>query len=112
MADQRPEKTPRKNGGPATTPNGGMRFSRGVFGWVLFVVLAIMLFMLLSQSKKNEKKVNLGDFTTYMKTGKVKSVTIEADELHGEFNQEMTDGDKSVKYFHTPIPAGVPNDWK
>jgi len=112
MADQKPENTPRKNPRGQPAPNGGMRFSRGVFGWVLFVVLAIMLFMLLSQGKKNEQKVNLGDLATWLKSGKVKSITIEADELHGEFFSAMTGQDgKSSVYFRTEIPTGVANDW-
>ena len=112
MADQKPENTPRKSTRAQAAPNGGMRFSRGVFGWVLFVVLAIMLFMLLSQGKKNEQKVNLGDLATWLKAGNVKSITIEADELHGEFFTPMPGPDgKSFTLFHTEIPTGNVNDW-
>jgi cell division protease FtsH len=113
MADQKPENTPRKTNRAQPAPNGGMRFSRGVFGWVLFVVLAIMLFMLLSQGKKNEQKVAIGNFTTWLKEGKVLSVTIETDEIHGEFNTDMTlpGVEKPFRLFHTEIPTGVANDW-
>jgi cell division protease FtsH len=113
MADQKPEKTPRKNGRAPAAPNGGMRFSRGVFGWVLFVVLAIMLFMLLSQGKKNEQKVDIGNFQTWLAEGKVESVTIESDEIHGEFTSMMSlpEVEKPFKLFHTEIPTGVVNDW-
>jgi cell division protease FtsH len=111
MPDQRPEKSPRKLGRSAS-PSGGMRFSRGVFGWVLFVVLAIMLFMLLSQGRKNEQKVSISDFQTWLQAGKVKTVTIETDELHGEFTTEMpgTDG-KPYRYFRTETPTGASNEW-
>jgi cell division protease FtsH len=112
MADQRPDKTPRKNGRAPSAPNGGMRFSRGVFGWVLFVVLAIMLFMLLNQGKKNEQKLNIGDFATELKAGRIKSVTIESDEIHGETTTEIPSPDgKGSRFFHTEIPTGVANDW-
>jgi cell division protease FtsH len=113
MADQRPDKTPpRKTPRGAAAPAGGMRFSRGVFGWVLFVVLAIMLFMLLSQGKKNEQKINLGDFNTWLKEGKVKSISIEDDELHGELTQEMPGPDgKGFKLYRTDIKTGTTGDW-
>jgi cell division protease FtsH len=89
-----------------------MRFSRGVFGWVLFVVLAIMLFMLLSEGKKNEQKATIGDFTTWLEAGQVKSVTIESDEVHGELtNAKSTPDNKSFTNFHVEIPTGVTNDW-
>jgi cell division protease FtsH len=112
MAEQRPDKTPRKSTRGPSNPNGGMRFSRGVFGWVLFVVLAIMLFMLLSEGKKNEEKVKIGDFTTWLESGQVKSVTIESDEVHGELiSAKSNTENKSFLYFHVEIPTGVTNDW-
>ena len=42
--------------------NGGLRFGRGLFGWVLFIALAVMLFMLLSKSQMQYAHVALSDF--------------------------------------------------
>ena len=41
MAEQRPEKPARKLPRPNGGPNGGMRVGRGLFGWVLFIGLAV-----------------------------------------------------------------------
>ena len=62
MSDQRSEKSGnnRKNGRNSNA-NGGMRFGRGVFGWVLFIGLAVMLFMLLSNQSQNYREVDLND---------------------------------------------------
>src|SRR5690349_17450678 len=49
MAEQRPDRPQRKGARPGGPGNGGLRFGRGLFGWVLFIGLAIMLFMLLSK---------------------------------------------------------------
>ena len=45
MAEQRPERPQRKGARPGGPANNGLRFGRGLFGWVLFIGLAIMLFM-------------------------------------------------------------------
>ena len=46
MADeQRPER-PRRNARGGLNPNG-MRYSRGLFGWVVFIALAVVMFLLL-----------------------------------------------------------------
>jgi hypothetical protein len=47
MAEQRPDRPQRKGPRPGGNANG-LRFGRGLFGWVLFIGLAIMLFMLLN----------------------------------------------------------------
>src|SRR3954447_11718376 len=69
MAEQRPERPQRKGarpGGPPTAgaqprpggpANGGLKFGRGLFGWILFICLAIMLFMLLSQNRGGAKNL-------------------------------------------------------
>ena len=62
MAEQRPER-PNRKPGRNQPPSGGMRFGRGLFGWVLFIGLAIMLFMLLNNMKGRQSTViSLSDF--------------------------------------------------
>ena len=39
-----------------------MKFGRGLFGWVLFIGLAIMLFMLLSKQGSHVKPIPLSEF--------------------------------------------------
>ena len=44
MSEPQPDRPPRKEG-RGNPPNGPMRLGRGMFGWVLFIGLAIMLFL-------------------------------------------------------------------
>ena len=53
-----------------------MRVGRGVFGWVLFVGLAIMLFMLFSQNRRTYHEIDFTVFTTQLKADKVNEKTI------------------------------------
>ena len=82
MAEQRPDRPNRKPGRPV--PNGGMRFGRGLFGWVLFVGLAIMLFLLLNKSGHGPKEINYSEFRAKLEAGEVATIVIEGNIAHGE----------------------------
>jgi cell division protease FtsH len=113
MADQRPEKPVKKTPRPAAG-NGGMRFGRGVFGWILFIGLAFMLFMLVQKNQRAYTAINLDTFWAELNNGKVKELTIEGDEVQGQFSQKLpaapTGGD--VEYFRTTLPTGTSMNWE
>jgi cell division protease FtsH len=123
MSEQRPDRLPpRKNGrnplgnagGGGGAGGGGMRFGRGVFGWVLFVLLAVMLFVLVNQNRRSHQDVDIGTFITALKNNQVKTVTIDGDELSGQFTGEIAAANsrgEKVEYFRTRIPTGSA-DWK
>src|SRR5690348_6539677 len=106
----RPDRPTRKNGRP---PAPGMRFGRGVFGWVLFILLAIMLFVLVQGKNRQSHTIPIGDFWTLLVADQVQTVTIEGDELVGDFkaDQQVPNVGK-VKSFRSQIPTGNSNDWR
>jgi cell division protease FtsH len=87
MSEPRPPERPfRKNNRP--NPNGGgMRVGRGLFGWVLFISLAIMLIMLLKNSNPQYQKIPFTDFETLMKQGRVDSFTIDGNDVEGQVKE-------------------------
>ena len=110
MSEQKPERPQSPKQRRPGVPNGGLRFGRGLFGWVLFGALAIMLFVLLRQKQNQYSTIALNEFFTALKTDKVASVTIEADEVSGKFRNpepitSVTAG--KVTFFRTPIPSGM-----
>src|SRR6476620_9557540 len=107
----RPERPTRKNGRP---PAPGMRFGRGVFGWVLSILLAIMLFVLVQGKNPQSNTIPIGDFWTLLNADQVQTVTIEGDELVGEFksDQQIPNIVGKVKSFRSPIPTGTSTDWE
>jgi cell division protease FtsH len=111
MSDQRPDRPVRKNG--RTSPNnGGMRFGRGVFGWVLFIGLAVMLFMLVNKTNRAAATIPLDQFKTQLEQGNVKELTIEGDEITGVFNQEvMGTSNNEIENFKTSLPTGTSMNW-
>src|SRR5688572_27631771 len=69
MAEQRPDRPQRKGGRPGAPGNGGLRFGRGLFGWVLFIGLAVMLFMLLSRQGGTFKTIPFSEFMNIIEPG-------------------------------------------
>src|SRR5215213_6690861 len=106
---QRPERPNRKNGRP---PAPGVRFGRGIFGWVLFILLAVMLFVLVQGKNRQTEKLNWNTFWTLLSNNQVRELTIEGDEITGELRETFatTDGRK-VNHFRTPVPQGVSADY-
>src|SRR5271155_513788 len=109
MSEQRPPDRPfRKNG--RTPPNGGgMRVGRGLFGWVLFIGLAIMLFLLLQSTRHDYTKIHFTAFETYLHENHVKNFTIDGDDVTGEMKPDVPLPGSSAKpaLFRTTYPAGT-----
>ncbi|MGD0541526.1 MAG: ATP-dependent zinc metalloprotease FtsH [Tepidisphaeraceae bacterium] len=109
MSEPRPPERPfRKNG--RTPPNGGgMRVGRGLFGWVLFISLAIMLVMLLKSTNQPSEKVAWSDFENLLHDNRVKEFTIDGDEVEGEVkdNVQIPGAPAGSKLFKTEYPAGT-----
>jgi len=110
MSDQRPERpaSGRKNGRPNPAGNG-MKFGRGLLGWVLFIALAVMLFVLLNQGNRNQPMIAYSEFESRLEADKVAKAEIEGDKLVGEFigPGEVIDGNPTaVTKFYTELPAG------
>ncbi|MGH7179136.1 MAG: ATP-dependent zinc metalloprotease FtsH [Tepidisphaeraceae bacterium] len=110
MSEQRPDRNSRRTGRP---PAGNMRFGRGVFGWVLFILLAVMLFVLVQSHNRSATHIDLDRFWTLLNEHKVKEVTIEGDEVSGELQPGayLLDG-HDVKAFRTTLPQNNSTDWK
>jgi cell division protease FtsH len=88
-----------------------MRFGRGAFGWVLFIALAIMLFVLLNSRNNAAVPVNLDVFWTALAEGQVRKITLEGDEIIGEFSVPQDVNGQKVEQFRTAVPTGSSMDW-
>lgn len=85
-------------------------FGKGVFGWALFIGLAVMLFVLLKTSQGASSEIALSDLTAQLEQGNVREVTIDKDELTGEFiaAPAFTNG---MTRFRAPLPEGLGSQW-
>jgi len=110
MAEPTPPERPRRSS-RLPTPNNGMRFGRGLFGWILFIFLAVMLIMLFQHDRNRSSEIPLSSFIGALKDGHVQTLTIEGDEING-----VLKGDKPlplglngapVTNFRTSLPTGA-----
>ena len=111
MAEQRPDRTPRKNGRPTpgAGPNGGgLKMGRGLFGWVLFIALAVMLFFILNKNSRGNVTVKLSELRTQLQADNVESVTIDGDTLRGRFKRPVSQSGQQTKVsdFRADVPTG------
>ena len=110
MAEQRPDRTPRKNGRPTpgAGPNGGgLKLGRGLFGWILFIAVAVMLFIFFNNKGRSSVNVDISELLTQFKNGNVEVVTLDGDTLRGKFRNGVAIGGMSkVEMFRTEVPTG------
>ena len=85
---------------------------KNFFGWVLFIGLAIMLFMLLNKGSSQYALISIDEFTSRLKNDRVAVVTVETDRVFGEFRQddEVSSGER-VRRFQVQLPAGTTQNW-
>ena len=96
----------------AQPPAPTVRFGRGLFGWVLFIGLAVMLYFLLDRQNKAYKPIPLSEFMARLDEKQISRMTLEENQIRGQFfqGQAMADG-TTVRDFRTQLPAGMGADW-
>src|SRR3954468_24455116 len=73
----------------AATPKS---FHRGILGWVLFIGLAITLFLVLQSNKPASTEIPLSQFVMELDRGNVRDVAVEGDTLRGHFSGPVNVG--------------------
>ena len=110
MAEKLPDRTPRKNGRPTpgAGPNGGgLKLGRGLFGWILFIALAVMLFFILNKGSHNSANVDISELQHQFEIKNISTITLDGDTLKGSFNTPIAlSGQAStVSNFRTEVPT-------
>jgi cell division protease FtsH len=112
MAEQRPERPNRKPGRPGPGGNGSFRFRSGLFGWLLFIALAVLLVMLVQRSGRQQVEIANSDFWKCLKRGEIAELKIEGDEISGKFTKKLqvsgigSNGLVDATEFRTQFPTG------
>lgn len=99
----------------AGMPPAPPRRRRAWIGWVIFIVLALVLLLLVQKSAKGPPahQVALSEFVEHLQAGEVSRVTIEGDEISGEFPAPRTlpAAPEPVRAFRTELPQGTAGSW-
>src|SRR3954463_11240096 len=103
---QRQDRPPRKNGRPQQPGNGGMRFGRGLFGWVLFIGLAVMLFIVLQSKNKNAQDISMSELEAQANAGNIAELVIDGETVRGKLNKSIQVNNlNNVANVRTEVPA-------
>ena len=92
-------------------PQGPMRLSRGVLGWIVFIGCALLLVMLLTNNMEKRRQLTFNEFLTYVKNGQLESVQIKEDLIVGRLKPEAREGqapDAQLSFEVRSFPQLVP----
>ena len=111
MSEPQDNKNTGPNGRRQRTPtNGGMRFGRGVFGWVLFIAVAIVLFLYLNQQGRSVQDIDMRAFYEKLDGNQIQDLRIVGEEVQGTLRKEepaTPDGRPGYQKFRTTFPIGT-----
>ena len=111
MSEQRPDKPgPKRN--RSGMGNGGMRFGRGLLGWLLFVAVAALLFVWLKQQSPGSTTIPLNVFWQQVEHTNIEKMVIDGDEVQGKFAREALVNGQRVLNFKTNLPGGTAQSWQ
>src|SRR5690606_28109865 len=82
MSDQQPDRDDRQ--GSHRPPGPPLRMSRGVLGWVVFILFSLMLVMVVMQNLNKEQVFRYDEFLAHLDDGQIKRVVIREDAIVGE----------------------------
>src|SRR3954471_22915265 len=89
MAEQRPDRPNRKPGRPGGPGgNGYFRFRSGLFGWLLFIALAVLLVMLVQRSGQHQAEIANSDFWSFLTHDKIERWKSAGDEIPGKCREK------------------------
>ena len=110
MSEQRPERPNRKGGRPGA-PNAGLKYGRGLFTWLLFIALAVLVLMLVRNQAPHQREVPLSEFWKQLEGANVANVLIDTDEVTGKFIKPVTVDSAQVTNFRSVV-SGLGPDWR
>ena len=88
------------------------RFGRGLIGWILFVTVALLLYVWLRQQAPTSTTVPFSTFHRQVQSSNVLSVVMAGDEIHGQVRTAVSVGSTRVTRFHTLLPGGLGGSWE
>ena len=84
---------------------------RGLIMWLFMIALAIVLFLALKQKSPGTVAVPLSTFYSQVRVANISRLSIDGDEISGQFRTPITVGASTVGSFHTYLPEDVGRNW-
>jgi ATP-dependent Zn protease len=96
--------------GPTRPPRS---FAKGIFGWVLFIGLAVMVFIVLQGNRQPALEIPLSELTTELSNGNVREVVVDGDTLRGHFVKAPANrpSASTAGAFRIELPPTMSQSW-
>jgi cell division protease FtsH len=80
-------------------PRPPMRFSRGIFSWIIIVGLGLMFLVMLNQSMNKTIAIEISEFYTHIENGDIRKVVVKENAITGEFFEVPANATVETKEF-------------
>jgi cell division protease FtsH len=85
MSEKKPD-SPRRRSSRREPPGGpGARLSRGLFGWIVLIAMAVVLYLLINKQNSRPKDIDLAEFNAALYAGGVETLIIEGNTVRGKW---------------------------
>jgi len=92
---------------PPRGPMGPMRMGRGVFGWVVFLLFALMLVTLLMQRMDSRRSMTMSEFWRHVKNDDIETLVIQDTALKGKLKAQAVKGEGESREFELKYPVAM-----
>ncbi|MFQ5491997.1 MAG: ATP-dependent zinc metalloprotease FtsH, partial [Phycisphaerae bacterium] len=99
------QKPDRPTDNKGTGPN--MKMSRGLFSWLIFIGLALMLLVMLNGPARSAKRISIDEFYTHLDNGEIKELVLREEALTGTLNPTQGSPTESPQRFEVPYPPNA-----
>jgi cell division protease FtsH len=108
MSDSNPE----SNNNKSRPPQPNMKVSRGIFGWVVFVLFALMLLMLLRQNITSAQPMGIIELEKMLDAGKVTHLKFRDDAIEGkrELEEDEAEATATLEFIVQYPPEAIDSD--
>lgn len=109
MADEENQSRDPRNQGNLPGGKPPMRVSRGAFGWLVILGLAMALLFLLNRGLGTATEITTNAFWVHIKNHDVESVVVKDGTISGKFRNVPPSAQPGVKTFECPYPVTAQN---
>ncbi len=110
MTENKGDRPPNRKSGRGSPGNGGMKFSRGLFGWFLVIALCVSVYLLLKMSNTTSSMLPISEVERLIRQGDVEKIWLEGDQVRGKIRGEARSYPQffpqKIKDFRSETPTG------
>ena len=110
MSDGDSSRPPEQPGDQKPSPGPNFKMSRGLVSWLVFIGLALILLVMLSQSGMTSERISMDKFWTYVRNGDIKEIILQEDFIRGTLRETHGSDPSATPKFEVQYPPTAMGD--